>query len=123
LFEETLMQRPVQINFHGLEHSDAVAQRIRDKAGDLEKLFDRIISCRVTVETPPQHHRHGGTFAVHIDLRVPDDEIVVSREPGRDHAHEDVYVAIRDAFEAAARQLESYARRRRGEVKHRDPSA
>jgi cold shock CspA family protein len=50
-------------------------------------------------------------------------EIVVDRTGPKDHAHEDVYVALRDAFEAAARRLEDDARARRGDVKtHEAPS-
>jgi len=38
------------------------------------------------------------------------------------HAHEDVYVAIRDAFDAAKRRLEDYACLQRGDVKrHAQP--
>jgi hypothetical protein len=54
---------------------------------------------------------------VKVDLQVPSGQLVVSREPGHDHAHEDVYVALRDAFNAAVRQLEDYVRRQRGQVK------
>src|SRR5690606_9101707 len=39
-----------------------------------------------------------------------------TREP-----NEDVYVALRDAFDAAKRQLEDYGRRQRGEVKSHAP--
>ena len=44
-------------------------------------------------------------------------EIVVGRDPEAHHAHEDVYVAIRDAFDATRRLLEDHVRRGRGEVK------
>lgn len=52
-----------------------------------------------------------------VELIVPEREIVVRREPGEHHAHEDLHVAIRDAFDAAQRQLQDYAREMRGEVK------
>jgi len=57
-----------------------------------------------------------------VDVRVPTGELVVSREHGRDHAHEDVYVAVRDAFNAVVRQLEDYRRRQRGQVKQHEAS-
>ena len=42
---------------------------------------------------------------------------MVDRAKPIDHAHEDVYVAIRDAFDAAVRRLEDQARKMRGNVK------
>jgi len=113
------MQKPLQITFRGLDHSDAIEQRIRDKAVELERFSPHVTGCHVTVHAPPGHHHKGGTYAVNVDLQVPSGQLVVSREPGRDHAHEDVYVALRDAFNAAVRQLEDYVRRQRGEVKRR----
>ena len=43
----------------------------------------------------------------------PETELIESHEPGKHGAHADVYVAIRDAFNAAGRKLQDYARRRR----------
>ncbi len=109
------MQQPLQITFRGFDRSDAIEQRVRAKATDLERLHERIMSCHVTVEAPHNHHYKGKQYTVRLDLHLPDKEIVVGKQ-----SDEDVYVAIRDAFEAATRQLESHARRRRGEVKHHD---
>jgi cold shock CspA family protein len=74
------------------------------------------MSCRVVVEAPVRHHRKGGPYKVRIDLTVPGDELVINRQ-----ADEDLYVAIRDAFHAARRRLEDYARRQRGAVKVHEP--
>jgi cold shock CspA family protein len=76
--------------------------------------------CKVTIAAPHRHHAKGNIYHVSIDLHVPGKEILVNREPGNNHAHEDAYVAIRDAFSAAARQLQDYVRVRRGEVKAHD---
>jgi cold shock CspA family protein len=54
---------------------------------------------------------------VRIDLTVPGTELVVSRDNGLNHAHEDAYVAVRDAFKAARRKLDSHTRRQRQQVK------
>jgi ribosomal subunit interface protein len=111
------MQIPLQVNFRNMPPSPAIEGAIREKAAKLEEFFDRITSARVVVETPHRQHRQGKLFHVRIDLRVPGREIVVSRDPVEHHAYEDVYVAIRDAFDAAKRQLEDYAREARREVK------
>lgn len=111
------MQVPLQVTFHGMDPSAAVEDRVRERATKLERLCDHIISCRVVIESPHKHHQHGQIFSVRIDVTVPQHEIVVSREPAQNHAHEDVYVAIRDAFDAAERRLEDHVRQQRGEVK------
>jgi len=111
------MQTPLQITFRGFPHSDAVEANIRRKAEKLDNFDGHIMSCRVVVEAKHHHHHKGNLYHVRIDLTTPRNELVVSREHHDEHAHEDVYVAIRDAFNAALRQLEDYARTRRGDVK------
>ena len=111
------MRQPLQINFRDIPHSDAIEARVREKANKLDKFYDHIMTCRVMIEAPHGHHHKGNLYHIRIDLTVPNGEIVVNRDPKDHHAHEDVYVAIRDAFDAARRKLQDYARKRRGDVK------
>ncbi len=111
------MELPLSITFRDLQSSEAIEGKIRERADKLERFFDRITSCRVIVEAPHRRHQHGRVYHVRIHLTVPSGEIVVGRDPAENHAHEDVYVAIRDAFDAVERRLEDLARRRRGVVK------
>ena len=111
------MQVPLQITFRHMDTSEAAAARIRERAAELERFFDRIISCRVVVECRHPRRQQGNLFRARVDLKVPGREIVVGRDPAAHRAHEDVYVAIRDAFDAARRLLEDHVRGRRGEVK------
>lgn len=111
------MQIPLQITFRHLDPSAAIEADIRDKAGKLEQFADDIISCRVVVEAPHKHHYKGRIYTVNVDITLPGEEIVASHHSDEHHAHEDVYVAIRDAFNVAKRQLEDYVRQRRGKVK------
>ena len=118
-----------------MEPSDAVTARIETEAAKLDTFYDRITSCRVIVEAPHRHHKWGELFHIRIELGVPGKELVVSHEPSP-HAtlshddeaalkkhfevhpeHKDVYVAIRDAFVSARRQLQDYVKRLRGGVK------
>lgn len=110
------MQIPLQITIRDVEQSDALETHIRDKAKKLDEFFNHIMSCRVVVEMPHKHHHQGKQFNVRIDIGVAGGEIVVNR----DHA-EDVYVALRDAFDVAVRKLEDYAHKLRGEVKKHEP--
>lgn len=111
------MQLPIEITFRQMEPSEALEAKIREKAHALEQFYDRIMSCHVVVEMNHKHHHQGNLFHVRIDLRVPGKELVVSREPNGNHAHEDAHVAVRDAFEAMKRQIKSFARLQRREVK------
>lgn len=109
------MKTPLQITFRDIEHTAALDTHIREKAEKLETFFEPIMSCRVVVEMPHQHKHQGKFFNVRIDIGVPGSEIVVNRD-----RHEDVYVALRDAFDAAKRQLDDYSRRLRRETKNHD---
>jgi cold shock CspA family protein/ribosome-associated translation inhibitor RaiA len=98
--------------------SFAIEERIRKEAEKLERYHDRITACRVVVEAPHRRHGKGNLFNVRIELTVPGrPPIVVSRSPADHQAHEEPYVALRDAFDAARRRLQDIARRRRGDVK------
>lgn len=111
------MQVPLQITFRNIETSPAVEARVRERVEELERFHGRIISCRVVIEAPSQRRHEGGLYHVRVDLKIPGREIVVKRDPPEHHAHEDIYVAVRDCFDAVRRQLEDHARRGRGDVK------
>lgn len=116
------MQVPLELTFDNMKHSEAIESRVRQKVQHLEKLYGRITSCRVTVEMPHKHHRQGNKYNVRVFLSVPEGQVIVNRDPGDFYAHEDVYVAIRDAFDAAGRQLQDHQRKIRGDVKsHETP--
>jgi ribosomal subunit interface protein len=111
------MQVPIQITFRGMDSSDAIESAIRERAARLERFHERIVRCHVVVDLPHKHQRKGHHFEVRIDITTPTGEIVVSRDPHQDPTHEDFRAVIRDAFEAAQRQLEDESRRHRGDVK------
>ena len=117
------MEIPLRISFRNLERTPQIEDDVVEKVGKLEEFFDRIVGCHVVVEAPHRHHQQGNVYQVNIYITVPRKELVVNREPGLDHAHEDVHVAIRDAFDKARRQLEDYAREVRGDTKHHDVPA
>jgi ribosomal subunit interface protein len=107
-----VMQQPLQISFHDVDPSPALEARVRELAAHLERFQDRITSCHVHIEAPHRRHHQGQLYDVRIQLRVPGKDIVVNHEGSNNHAYEDVYVALRDAFDAAARRLEDHARLR-----------
>jgi len=115
------MQIPLQVTFREMDPSPAVDERVREKAAWLEQFCDDVTACHVVVEERHRHQHQGRLFHVRIDLTVPNKVLIVNRDPPEHQAHEDVYVAIRDAFDAARRQLEDYVRERRGD--HRGEQA
>ena len=114
------MQIPLQITYIHMYAPDGLDDIIREHVAQLEQRFGRIMSCRVVVEAPHKHHRKGTHYHCRIDLTIPRKEIVVSREPPLNKAHEDVFVAIRDAFRVARRRLEEHSRRHRGRIRARE---
>jgi ribosomal subunit interface protein len=99
-----------------MQSSDALESHTRKKAEKLSKFYHRISSCKVVIESSQKHKHQGKIYNVRIDIMVPGKELVST------HKHnQDVYVAIRDAFNAMLRQLEEFARKRHGRVKtHND---
>lgn len=102
------MNLPVQVTFHGISHSDGLEQTIREHAEKLQRFHPKLVSCRVVVEFAACHQQRGKEFVVRLDIKVPGAELAVNH----DH-HEDVMVAVHQAFAAAKRRLEEHARRRR----------
>ncbi|MFO7568123.1 MAG: HPF/RaiA family ribosome-associated protein [Enhygromyxa sp.] len=117
------MQRPTRISFKGMDPSPAVEAEVESKIKMLERFFGRAIGYDVVIEAPPHHSRKGHPFGVRLDISVPGGPpVVVSRTHHDRVDHDDAYLAIRDAFNAAKRQLQDRARKQRGEVKlHEGP--
>jgi ribosomal subunit interface protein len=106
------IKQPLQITFHGMEASEAVESAARKRAEHLDQFASDIMACRVMVDLAQKHRHQGQPYAVRIDLTLPGYELVVDRVQD-----EDVYVALRDAFDAMKRKLEEAVRRRRGDEK------
>lgn len=106
------MRLPIKITTQsGVQLSDEIQAEIQRRAEALDRYCDRIMSCRVVIDAPILHHKNK-SFAVRIDLTVPNGELVVDRQHDAD-----LMVALRDSFDSARRQLEDYVRRVRGDVK------
>ena len=103
--------QPIQITYHGVEASPALTELIEARAGQLERVSDRIHSVRVLVDHPHQHHHKGNHYRVRIELTMPGHDLVVGRDDDERASDEDAYQAVRHAFDAIRRRLdESLAR-------------
>jgi cold shock CspA family protein len=127
---------PTKITFRGLPHSDALESDIWEHVAWLEQFYSGIVGCTVLVELPHRHRTSGRHFHVRIEMTVPGRKpIVVSREPSMhgplkdveetahrkeaeiENVHRYASVAVREAFDAARRQLQDVAREQRDAVK------
>ena len=121
------MDIPLELAFHNMAPSDGLSAAVRREVARLERLYDHIIGCRVVIEMPHKNHRPGQNIPdVHIVLRVPGKELVVSRELA--HAANrktptDAYTVLDAAFAAAQGQLKEHRRIVQGDVKYKERSA
>lgn len=107
-----------KVTIRDISNSNTLESHIQEKVQKLNQFHQRIQSCHVMIEMPQKHKHQGKLFSVKVDISVPGKELVVSHKK-----NEDVYIAIRDAFNALVRQLETYAQRKRGHIKyHEEPS-
>jgi len=111
------LKTPLQISFCNLDKSDALENKIRERVDRLTQFYKPLMSCRVAVEARHRHHHQGNLFHIRIIVKVPDQELIATREPDPHAPYTDIYVALRDAFDTMQRQLEDYSSRRRGTVK------
>ena len=117
------MQVPLQIVFEHLGHSDILEAAVRKEAERLERFYDRITSARVVIARPQHRHHKGDTYCVRLHVALPGGKhIDITRDPAATGRHEDAHVTIRDAFDAAGRQLQDQVRKLDGEVKTHDVS-
>ena len=118
------MDIPLELSFHNIEASDALKAAVREHVGKLEQLHDHIIGCRVVIELPHKSQKaHGNQPDVHIVLRVPGKEIVVSKElahEGHKKNATDAYAVLDNAFAVDAGRLKDYRRISHGDVKYKN---
>lgn len=99
------MLTSTRVTFRHLDSSPALSARVHELAARLEHLHSRIMSCDVVIEAPAAHRQHGSPFEVKVEVMLPGGVINASSAHGDQQQHDDVYIALRDAFESVARQL------------------
>ena len=111
------MQKDLQIVFRGVEQSDSIEHAIHKKVDKLERFCDNITACRVVVDSPHNNHQKGKKYHVTVDISVPQQDIVVAHDQHDKHGHQNLYIAIRDAFNAAERRLKKRSNRERSRIR------
>jgi ribosome-associated translation inhibitor RaiA len=118
MLADNSLSEKLKITFHGIDPSPALEQQIRDKAHQLFQHSRIVTHCQVVVEIPHHHHQKGNLYHVRLDIKVPDKEIVINKDPGEKKLHTDPSVAIRDAFRAAEQILKKFKQERHSQVKY-----
>jgi len=97
-----------QIVFTGVDPSEPPRVEIRAWLAKLGALTAPMTGYRVVIEAVDEG-RKTRVYRVRMELTMPSAVVVVGLDHPINGPHEDVYVAIRNAFRAARRQLESHA--------------
>ncbi|MDA8671947.1 ribosome-associated translation inhibitor RaiA [Gammaproteobacteria bacterium] len=112
------MTNDIQIVFHSIDQTDALTEAVAKRIDKLERYCDQITNGRVVLDSPHNHHHKGKVYSVSIEIHTPQIEVRVNQEQHDKQAHEDLYVAIRDAFNVAERQLRSVDKKHRATPIH-----
>jgi len=112
------METPAEVIWHNMDPIPRVAKRVDERIAWLEKFFDRIVRCRVVIEAAHQRHRKENQYEVRVEVGIPGGELSINRRPGDDHAHFDLRVTIRNAFDAMERQLRRWKGRTQRPAPH-----
>ena len=112
------MTNDIQIVFHSIDQTDALTEAVAKRIDKLERYCDQIINGRVVLDSPHNHHHKGKVYSVSIEIHTPQIEVRVNQDQHDKQAHEDLYVAIRDAFNVAERQLRSVDKKHRATPVH-----
>ncbi len=117
------MTNEIQVTFHNIDQSDALSNAVQKRIEKLERYCNQIIGGRVVLDCPHNNHHKGKVYSVGLEIHTPSLEVRVNQDQHDNHAHEDLYVAIRDAFNAAERQLKSVDKKHRAEPLEIDEAA
>jgi hypothetical protein len=101
--------RPCRITFDGLSPSEAPRIEVRAWLDKLGALTAPMTGGHVVIESVDDN-RTQLRYRVHMQFTMPDGVVMVALDHPSNGLHEDIYVAIRNGFRAARRQLELYFR-------------
>jgi len=116
------MTNEFQIVYHNIDQTEAITDAVQKRIAKLERYCDQIITGRIVLDSPHNNHHKGKVYSVGLEVKTTAKEVIVNQDQHDNHAHEDLYVAIRDAFNAAERQLKSVDKKHRAIPLTKDPA-
>ncbi|GAB5497997.1 MAG: hypothetical protein PsegKO_03080 [Pseudohongiellaceae bacterium] len=112
------MTNEFQVTYHNIDQTEAINDAVNKRIAKLERYCDQIITGRVVLDCPHNNHHKGKVYSVGLEIHTPSKEVRVNQDQHDNHAHEDLYIAIRDAFNAAERQLKDIDKKHRAVPHH-----
>ena len=112
------MTNEFQVVYHNIDQTEAISEAVQKRIGKLKRYCDHIINGRVVLDSPHNNHYKGKVYSVTLEIHTPELEVRVNQDQHDNHAHEDLYVAIRDAFNVAERQFKSIDKKHRATPLH-----
>jgi len=97
--------RVCQVAFAGMPASEQARAEVHAWVERLGDLTSSMITGQVLIEAV-ERGRKERVYRVRMDFTMPTGVVVVDHDHPNNRPHEDVYVAIRNGFRAARRQLE-----------------
>ena len=95
----------LEISFRDIEHSDAIEFNIRQKAEKLTSTYDDITGIRAVVALPHNHSYKGRIAHISLEVGLPGETVAITHDHHDNAEHENMYVALRDAFDKANRKI------------------
>ncbi|NEP16101.1 MAG: HPF/RaiA family ribosome-associated protein [Leptolyngbya sp. SIO4C1] len=118
------MQIFPEVSYRDVEKTDALETLIQEKVSKLEQVCDHINSCRIAIEKVHDHPSSGSPYRVRLDITVPPGhELAVDKSPDSGVQYIPLEAVIRDAFDAARRQLSELNAKQHNEVKQHPQQA
>ena len=109
LVARVVAPRVCVVTFSGMPASEPARVEVHAWVQRLGELTTPLTSGQVLIEAFDQG-RQGRHYRVRMDLTLPTGVVAVDHDHPNNRPHEDLYVAIRNAFRAARRQLEAHRR-------------
>jgi ribosome-associated translation inhibitor RaiA len=104
-----MMVPVIEIAFQHLDKNPWAEDVIRRRIGKLERIFSRLVSCRVHIDQPVKSSTRGSPPVVRIEMGIPDRrDLVVRLEPDdlqQKFQSPDLRNAINEAFRIAEDRL------------------
>lgn len=103
-----------EITYRDVRKTEALETLVEQQIAKLERYCNYMNSCRVSIEKTHDRPSSGSPYRVRIDITLPPNhELAVAHNPGEAKQYEPVETVIREAFEAARRQVVEQVERQR----------
>jgi Sigma 54 modulation protein / S30EA ribosomal protein len=106
LTDNVAMRPPMTLTFRHIDRSGALEAHARELGDRLQRFGKRITQCHMSLEGTADGGHNGAPYLVKIALTVPGAQIHADSLHADSAGHADIYLAMRDAFNNAKRQLQ-----------------